>query len=71
MRDRALDFSVARLGECRHHSPMSGVRFTRDDERVIYHSTIERMKPWLDAGAAPPAMEAAGEPRATQPDTTA
>ena len=37
MRDRALEFSVARLGECRHHSPMTGVRFTRDDERVIYH----------------------------------
>jgi 6-phosphofructokinase 1 len=60
MRDRALDFSVASLGECRHHSPMTEVRFTRDDERVIYHSTIERMKPWLGAGAAPPAMEAAG-----------
>jgi 6-phosphofructokinase 1 len=60
MQDRALDFSVATLGECRHRSPMSGVRFTRDDERVIFDSTIERMKPWLDAGAAPPAMEAAG-----------
>ncbi len=60
MRDGALDFSVARLGECRHHSPLSGVRFIRDDERVIYHSTTEGMQPWLDAGVAPPAMEAAG-----------
>ena len=60
MRDRALDFSIARLGECRHHSPMSGVRFTRDAERVIYDARIERLKPWVDAGAAPPAMEAAG-----------
>ena len=43
---------------------MSGVRFTRDDERVLYHSTLEEMKPWLDAGATPPTMESAG-PRPT------
>jgi 6-phosphofructokinase 1 len=60
MRDSELDFSVAKLGECHHRSPMTGVRFTDDDERVIYHSTIQRMKPRLDAGATPPAMEAAG-----------
>jgi 6-phosphofructokinase 1 len=59
VRDRDLDFTIASLGECRHESPMSGVRFTGDDERVLYHSTLEGMKPWL-AGAAPPAMEAAG-----------
>ena len=60
MGDKDLDFTVARLGECRHQSPMSGVRFTGDDERVLYHSTLEGMKPWLGTGAAPPAMEAAG-----------
>ena len=43
---------------------MSGVRFTGDEERVLYHSTLERTKPWLDKGAAPPAMESAG-PRRT------
>jgi len=57
---RDLDFTVARLGECRHQSPMSGVRFTGDDDRVLYHSTLDGMKPWLGTGAAPPAMEAAG-----------
>ena len=55
-----LDFAVATLGECHHPSPMSGVRFIRDDERVLYHSTLEGMTPWLGSGAAPPAMEAAG-----------
>jgi 6-phosphofructokinase 1 len=52
MRDDDLDFMIARLGECRVESPMSGVRFTRDDERVLYHSTLEGIKPWLDTGAS-------------------
>jgi 6-phosphofructokinase 1 len=39
--DRDLDFTIARLGECRFRSPMSGVRFTRDDERVLYHARLE------------------------------
>ncbi len=64
MRNDDLDFTITRLGECRIPSPMSGVRFTRDDERVLYHSTLEGMNPWLDRGAAPPSMESAG-PRQT------
>jgi 6-phosphofructokinase 1 len=60
MRDTDLDFTIARLGECRIQSPMSGVRFTRDAERVLYHSTLEGVKAWLDKGAAPPTMESAG-----------
>jgi 6-phosphofructokinase 1 len=60
MRDNDLDFTIARLGECRIQSPMSGVRFTRDEERVIYHSTLEGVEAWLDRGAALPAMESAG-----------
>jgi 6-phosphofructokinase 1 len=55
-----LDFTIARLGECRIPSPMSGVRFTGDDERVLYHATLAEMKPWLDRGEEPPSMEAAG-----------
>ena len=58
MRDTDLDFTIATLP-----SPMSGVRFTRGEERVLYHSTLAEMKPWLDKGAAPPAMEAAGPRR--------
>jgi 6-phosphofructokinase 1 len=60
MDDTDLDFSVTRLGECRVPSPMQGVRFTADDERVLYHSRLEDLKPWLDRGAVPPAMECAG-----------
>ncbi|HVH28610.1 MAG TPA: ATP-dependent 6-phosphofructokinase [Vicinamibacterales bacterium] len=58
-----LDFTIATLGESRTPSPISGVRFTRDEERVVYHSTLEGMKPWLDKGVSPPAMEVAGPRR--------
>jgi 6-phosphofructokinase 1 len=63
MRDNDLDFTIARLGECRVQSPMSGVRFTRDEERVLYHSTLEGIQGWLGTGTAPPAMESAGPRR--------
>jgi 6-phosphofructokinase 1 len=58
-----LDFTVAKLGECRFRSPLSGVRFTSDDERVLYHSTLDEVKRCLDNGLTPPAMEAAGPRR--------
>jgi 6-phosphofructokinase 1 len=60
MRDEDLDFTIARLGECRIPSPMSGVRFTPDDERVLYHSRLGEMNAWLDRRVPPPAMESAG-----------
>jgi 6-phosphofructokinase 1 len=60
MPDIAPDFSIARLGECRIPSPMSGVRFTRDDERVLYHATLQDVKAWIDTCDDPPSMETAG-----------
>jgi 6-phosphofructokinase 1 len=60
MRDDDLDFTIDRLGECRIPSPMSGVRFTRDEEHVLYHSTLEGIKASLEAGAVPAAMESSG-----------
>jgi len=60
MPDPGLDFTTARLGECRIPSPMSGVRFVRDDERVLYPATLAELKPWLEKGADPPTMESAG-----------
>ena len=55
-----LDFSIRRLGEGRVPSPLAGVRFTRDDERVLYHARLEDVRPYLERGVDPPAMEAAG-----------
>jgi len=39
---------------------MSGVRFTRDDERVLYHARLEALREWINKGTDPPAMEVAG-----------
>jgi 6-phosphofructokinase 1 len=60
MPDNDLDFTIARLGECRIPSPMSGVRFTGDDERVLYHAQLGDLKTWIGKHADPPSMEAAG-----------
>ncbi len=73
MDDTSLDFTVQRLGACDVASPMPRVRFTSDDERILYHARLEDLRPYLDRGDAPPGMEAAG-PRARiffQPDRIA
>ena len=54
------DFTIARLGECRVPSPMVGARFVPDNDRVLYHSKFDDLEAWLEKGAAPPSMEAAG-----------
>ena len=65
MRDAGLNFTIAKLGECRVPSPLSGVRFTRDEERVLYHSTLEGITGCLNTGRSRlPTMESAG-PRRT------
>jgi 6-phosphofructokinase 1 len=58
-----LDFTITQLGACRFPSPMSGVRFIRDDERVLYHVSFDEIQGWLGNGLAPPAMETAGPRR--------
>ena len=60
MNDGNLDFTIRRLGECRIPSPMSGVRFTSDQERVLYHSRLDDLRAWTAGGKDLPTMEAAG-----------
>jgi 6-phosphofructokinase 1 len=60
MQNNDLDFTIARLGESRIPSPISGVRFIGDGDRVLYHSTLEGIRPWLENGGTPPSMEFAG-----------
>jgi 6-phosphofructokinase 1 len=60
MMAQELDFHIERLGECRFPSPMGGVRFTGDGERLLYHSRIEEITSYLDAGKEPPSLELAG-----------
>jgi 6-phosphofructokinase 1 len=63
MPEPPIDFSIERLGECRIPTPMSGIRYTADADRVLYPSTLADVKPWIDAGREPPSMEAAGPRR--------
>ncbi|HEY3277668.1 MAG TPA: ATP-dependent 6-phosphofructokinase [Syntrophorhabdaceae bacterium] len=55
-----LDFTISRLGEGTVPSPMKGAHFTRDDERVLYHTRLADIRAWIDARTNPPAIEAAG-----------
>ncbi len=60
MSGQDLDFTIARLGECRFQSPMTGLRFSQHDDRALYPSTLTQAKTWLDARTDLPSMEVAG-----------
>ena len=60
MNDHTLDFTIERLGDCRIPSPMQRVRFTEDQERIMYHARFEEIKHYLYDRMEPPTMELAG-----------
>ncbi|MCX5816593.1 MAG: ATP-dependent 6-phosphofructokinase [Proteobacteria bacterium] len=60
MENTTLDFGIERLGECRILSPLAGMRFTSDAQRLIYHNDPADIRVFFDAGKEPPAMEVAG-----------
>src|SRR5512136_1078466 len=60
MVDQKLDFTIERPGDCRFPSPMGKVRFTGDNERIMYHARFDDIRPYIDAGAEPPSLELAG-----------
>ncbi|HEX9030042.1 MAG TPA: ATP-dependent 6-phosphofructokinase [Anaerolineales bacterium] len=60
MDENDLNFKISKLGECRIASPITGVRFVDDEERVLYHSDFRALKPYLNAGKTPPGLELAG-----------
>jgi 6-phosphofructokinase 1 len=60
---RRLDFTIARLGDSLVPTPMRGVRFVEDRERVLYPSTVDELNALQQPGEELPAMESAG-PRA-------
>ena len=60
MENKNLNFEVQRLGECRVSSPMSGVQFVSEDDRVLYHTDPKKIEPFFKADQRPPAFELAG-----------
>jgi 6-phosphofructokinase 1 len=60
MTARSIDFTITRIGECTIPSPMSGVRFTSETDRVLYPTTLAEIKAWTEKQLDPPVMELAG-----------
>ena len=54
------NFEIQQLGECRIPSPMSGMEFVKNDDRVLYHSTPAEIKEALAGGGELPSFEMAG-----------
>src|SRR5262245_26868449 len=54
------DFRVSRLGECTIPSPLTGIRFAGESERILYDSDLDRVKAALAAGREPWSFEAGG-----------
>jgi 6-phosphofructokinase 1 len=57
---KELDFTVMKLGECTIPSPMSGIRFVKEDDRILYHSDIRGIRQYIALGKEPPHFEEAG-----------
>lgn len=55
-----LDLSVKNLGKCRHESPMQGISFVDDEERILYASDPREIEEYMDREMPPPSFEAAG-----------
>jgi 6-phosphofructokinase 1 len=60
MQDADVNFAISKLGECRIPSPMKGVHFVTDDEKVLYHGKLQELESYLREGKAPPHFEMAG-----------
>jgi 6-phosphofructokinase 1 len=56
----SLNFDVTRLDSCLIESPMSGIRFVDDDERVLFHGSLAEVRAAFEMGELPPSFEKAG-----------
>ncbi len=55
-----LNFEVSSLGEGRIPSPLKGVYFVKNDERVLFHSGLSETKEYFESGKPVPSFEMAG-----------
>jgi 6-phosphofructokinase 1 len=54
------NFEVARLGETRVPSPLKGVYFVQDDDRILFHPGLREVKEQVETGKPVPSFEKAG-----------
>ncbi len=55
-----LNFQVSRLGEGTIASPLKGISFVKDGERVLFHSDLSEVKEYVEGGKPVPSFEKAG-----------
>jgi 6-phosphofructokinase 1 len=55
-----LNLEIQRLGESRIPSPLSGIEFVGDHEKVLYHSDPKDIEPFIQESKDPPCFEMAG-----------
>jgi 6-phosphofructokinase 1 len=55
-----LTFEVSRLGEGRIPSPLQGVCFAKEEERVLFHSGLSEVEEYFGGGKIPPSFEKGG-----------
>lgn len=55
-----LNFTVSKLGEGRIPSPLKGVYFVRNEERVLFHSSLDETQAFFEGGKPVPSFERAG-----------
>lgn len=55
-----LNFEVSGLGESRIPSPLKGVYFVKNDERVLFHSGLSETREYFESGKLAPSFEKAG-----------
>jgi 6-phosphofructokinase 1 len=55
-----LNFEVSRLGEGHIPSPLKGLYFVKNGERVIFHSSLSEVNEYVEGGKPIPSFEKAG-----------
>ncbi len=60
MDTRDLNMNVSTLGECHIPSPMETNQFVHNQDRVLYHHRIEKIRSYMSSGEEPPSFEMAG-----------
>ena len=71
MADLELDFTIERLGQCRFPSPMKGVRFAGDDDRVLFHASPSEVKQHFHASTRYFWPARKGNPQTSAPSDSA
>lgn len=60
MKTKDLNFEISRIGECHIPSPLKGICFVKNEDRVLFHSGLNEVKKYFEKGKPVPSFERAG-----------